>query len=134
MHMTSSQGRRHLRLRPRCVGAKTIIPALVATVLSVSIAEAATCLASAEEVRKLTPKAWPKWTYGPNRERCWYSGEKPVFAKAPPSQVSVARASVPAATTRTDPEEDYGIAAVEQPWVLEHRWWFEIRPSVAHGD
>jgi hypothetical protein len=41
------------------------------------------CLASAAEVRKLTPHAWPKWTYGPNGERCWYSGEKPVFAKAP---------------------------------------------------
>jgi hypothetical protein len=40
------------------------------------------CLASAAEVRKLTPKAWPKWTYGPYGERCWYSGEKPVFAKA----------------------------------------------------
>jgi hypothetical protein len=41
------------------------------------------CLASAADVRKLTPHAWPKWTYGPNGERCWYSGEKPVFAKAP---------------------------------------------------
>jgi hypothetical protein len=44
------------------------------------------CLASAAEVRKLTPHAWPKWTYGPNGERCWYSGEKPVFAKAPNEQ------------------------------------------------
>ena len=41
------------------------------------------CLTSAAEVRKLTLRAWPKWTYGPNGERCWYSGEKPVFAKAP---------------------------------------------------
>jgi hypothetical protein len=41
------------------------------------------CLVSAAEVRKLTPHAWPKWTYGPSGERCWYSGEKPVFAKAP---------------------------------------------------
>jgi hypothetical protein len=32
-------------------------------------------------VRKLTPNAWPKWTYGANGEQCWYSGEKPVFAK-----------------------------------------------------
>lgn len=40
------------------------------------------CLASAAEVRKLTPKAWPKWTYGPYGKRCWYSGDKPVFAKA----------------------------------------------------
>jgi hypothetical protein len=41
------------------------------------------CLISAADVRKLTPHAWPKWTYGPSGERCWYSGEKPVFAKAP---------------------------------------------------
>jgi hypothetical protein len=41
------------------------------------------CLASAAEVRKLTPHAWPKWTYGPNGERCWYSGEKPVLQKHP---------------------------------------------------
>jgi hypothetical protein len=40
------------------------------------------CLASAAEVRKLTPNTWPKWTYAPSGERCWYSGEKPVFAKA----------------------------------------------------
>jgi hypothetical protein len=134
MHMTCSKCRRDGRLRLRCVGAKTVIPALVATLLSLSMAEAATCLASAEEVRKLTPKAWPKWTYGPNRERCWYSGEKPVFAKAPPSQASMPRSPVPAATTGTAPEEDHKSAAVSQPWVLEHRWWFEIRPSVARGD
>src|SRR5262245_9243689 len=44
-------------------------------------AQSPPCLASAAEVRKLTPNAWPKWTYGPNGEQCWYSGEKPVFAK-----------------------------------------------------
>jgi hypothetical protein len=42
-------------------------------------AQSPPCLASAAEVRKLTPNAWPKWTYGPTGERCWYSGEKPVF-------------------------------------------------------
>ena len=46
-----------------------------------SKAQSPPCLASAAEVRKLTPNAWPKWTYGPNGEQCWYSGEKPVFAK-----------------------------------------------------
>jgi hypothetical protein len=40
---------------------------------------AAKCLASADEVRRVAPKAWPKWTYGPHGERCWYSGRKPVF-------------------------------------------------------
>src|SRR5262245_40076286 len=44
-------------------------------------AQSPPCLASAAEVRQLTPNAWPKWTYGPRGERCWYSGEKPVFAK-----------------------------------------------------
>jgi hypothetical protein len=41
-------------------------------------AQSPPCLASAAEVRKLTPNAWPKWTYGPMGERCWYSGEKPI--------------------------------------------------------
>jgi hypothetical protein len=48
---------------------------------------AANCLASADEVRRLAPKAWPKWTYGPHGERCWYSGRKPVFQKEMPAQV-----------------------------------------------
>jgi hypothetical protein len=39
------------------------------------------CLSSAAAVRKAQPKAWPKWTYGPGGERCWYAGAKPVFAK-----------------------------------------------------
>jgi hypothetical protein len=39
------------------------------------------CLSSAADVRKAQPKAWPKWTYGPAGERCWYAGAKPVFAK-----------------------------------------------------
>jgi len=47
---------------------------------------AANCLTSADEVRKLAPKAWPKWTYGPRGERCWYSGRKPVFQKEMPPQ------------------------------------------------
>jgi hypothetical protein len=47
---------------------------------------AANCLASADEVRRLAPKAWPKWTYGPHGERCWYSGRKPLFQKQMPAQ------------------------------------------------
>jgi hypothetical protein len=34
-----------------------------------SPAPAANCLTSADEVRRLAPKAWPKWTYGPHGER-----------------------------------------------------------------
>ena len=44
-------------------------------------AQSPPCLASAAEVRKLTPNAWPKWTYGANGEQCWYSGEKPALRK-----------------------------------------------------
>ena len=54
-----------------------------------SSAPAANCLTSADEVRTLAPKAWPKWTYGPRGERCWYSGRKPVFRKEMPAQVEV---------------------------------------------
>jgi hypothetical protein len=53
---------------------------------AVAAPAAANCLASAEEVRKLAPKAWPKWTYGPRGERCWYSGRKPIFQKEIPAQ------------------------------------------------
>jgi hypothetical protein len=44
------------------------------------------------------------------------------------------RAPVPAATTGPASEEEHESAAVKQPWVLEHRWWFEVRPSVARGE
>jgi hypothetical protein len=54
-----------------------------------SSAPAANCLTSADEVRTLAPKAWPKWAYGPRGERCWYSGRKPVFRKEMPAQVEV---------------------------------------------
>jgi hypothetical protein len=54
-----------------------------------SSAPATNCLTSADEVRRLAPKAWPKWTYGPHGERCWYSGRKPVFQKEMPAQVEV---------------------------------------------
>jgi hypothetical protein len=71
----------------------------------------------------VTPKAWPKWTYGPNRERCWYSGDKPVFAKVAPSQAPVPRAPVAPTATDTGFEEDYGSAEpVKQQWALEYRW------------
>jgi len=45
-------------------------------------------LASADEVRRFAPKAWPKWTYGPHGERCWYSGRKPIFQKEMPVQAA----------------------------------------------
>src|SRR5215467_11549828 len=59
------------------------------------------CLASAAEVRKLTPNAWPKWTYGPNGEQCWYSGQKPFFPKEMAAQAKVIPAPLSYATTDT---------------------------------
>jgi hypothetical protein len=116
--------------RIRCFGATVALPALVATFISVSLAEAATCLASAEEVRKATPNAWPKWTYGPNRERCWYAGKKPVFEKPPKAQAQAQHARAPQATTEAAPQatvevpeaERRSAEPVERAWALEYRW------------
>jgi len=103
----------------RRTGATIVMLAL--TLLSWSSAQAATCLASADEVRKVEPKAWPKWTYGPAGERCWYYGKKPVFAKTPNSQDAMPQAAV------SQPETTSGEASriaepVTQPWALEYRW------------
>jgi hypothetical protein len=62
---------------------------------------AANCLASADEVRRLAPKAWPKWTYGPRGERCWYSGRKPIFQKEMPAQAEAIPAPLSDATINT---------------------------------
>jgi hypothetical protein len=102
----------------------------------------ATCLPSPGEVRKLQPKAWPKWTYGPNGERCWYAGKKPVFAKARrslPSRRSFARQAAsrhnpPAHTSAPQPAtnatrvwDHHNGDPVWQPWVVEHRWDESLR-------
>jgi hypothetical protein len=151
--MVCSECGRDERLRRRCLRVKTLLAALVAGFLSSSLAQAATCLASAEEVRKVTPNAWPKWTYGPNREKCWYSGEKPVFGKrassqapAPPRaaadtaseeddaeplsketpwQAPAPRTSVPRGPAGIASEaDDRRLEPVIQPWALEYRWSF----------
>ena len=116
-------------LRFACASATIVIPTLVATFSFVSVAETATCLASAEEVRKATPNAWPKWTYGPNRERCWYSGKKPVFEKPPRTQAEMP-APVPQAKVDAAAEAERRTAeSAKRAWALEHRWShsFEIR-------
>jgi hypothetical protein len=64
-------------------------------------AQSRPCLASAAEVRKLTPNAWPKWTYGANGEQCWYSGQKPFFPKEMPAQAEVIPAPLSYAPTDT---------------------------------
>ena len=125
-----ARSQRSRRLRRACVGAKIAIAALVASAISVSIAEAATCLASAEEVRKAIPNAWPKWTFGPNRERCWYAGKKPVFEKPPRTQAEMQPAPVPQAKVDAASEPERRTAeSAKRAWALEHRWShsFEIR-------
>jgi hypothetical protein len=103
-----------------------------------STAEAATCFASADEVRQAAPKAWPKWTYGPNHERCWYSGKKPVFTRSPAPQLPMRPAPVAQTksenqtTSETPADQDTGgaesiverLRSIRLPWDLEYRWNF----------
>src|SRR5919106_2398695 len=110
-------------------GAKVVMLALASAILSCSTAQANMCLASADEVRKLAPKAWPRWTYGPARERCWYFGQKPVFAKLPPSETRLPQVVAPETTSKTLQDEVSSPEPVNQPWALEYRWIdsFEMR-------
>jgi hypothetical protein len=112
---------------------RIISVALAISVFSGTTAEAAICLPSAADVRKQQPRAWPKWTYGPQGERCWYAGKKPVFAK-PNKEVRQAkaqsqqRAAPSAEPTSTRPsstaplQSDGGNKNIPQSWDLEYRW------------
>jgi hypothetical protein len=102
---------------------RIIALALAGGLLSAGMADAATCLSSAAEVRKFQPKAWPKWTYGPNRQRCWYAGEKPVFAKAPPEPTPPTQTPETQPTSPAAPATDgKNSQSIGHPWVLEYRW------------
>jgi hypothetical protein len=109
---------------------KIIALALTTWLLSAGIANATTCFSSPAEVRKSQPKAWPKWTYGPNREKCWYAGEKPVFAKTPPGPTAATDMPVTPPTTAIEPELD-GMhrERIRQPWALEYRWAIGAAPE-----
>jgi hypothetical protein len=126
-------GFRRYPLRLFCIVASVLLAALAVSISPSSMAQAATCLGSAEEVRKLAPKAWPKWTYGPDGEKCWYSGKKPVFAKTTsPERTSGPPARSSSETNGTASEERATSAEqVPQPWALEYRWTdrFGMRPS-----
>jgi hypothetical protein len=117
MHPACSQGGRRPRLR------WAVLLVLAAYFHPPPLAKAATCLPSAEAVRKAHPDAWPKWTVGSNGERCWYSGDKPVFARAPLQLVPVLHkpASKPKSRVAAEPDGVHS-PAVPQPWALEHRW------------
>jgi len=79
-----------------------------------SKAQSPPCLASAAEVRKLTPNAWPKWTYGPNGEQCWYSGQKPFFPKEMPAQAKVV-IPAPLSYATTDTQLQAGSNKAQSP-------------------
>jgi hypothetical protein len=117
MHPACRKGGRPARFR------WVVLLALAAYFHPQSLVEAATCLPSAAAVRKEQPNAWPTWTYGPKGERCWYSGKKPVFAKAPLQLVPSARKRVPHPKPSVVSElDDKTGAPVAQPWALEYRW------------
>jgi hypothetical protein len=103
------------------------------------------CFTSAAAVRKVQPKAWPKWTRGPQGERCWYAGAKPAFAKrserrapsaAKPAFAKISERRAPSARRAPEPpshaaprpaslapeSDGMNSESVPQPWVLEHRW------------
>jgi hypothetical protein len=107
---------------------RIIALALAASVSCGTMARAATCLSSAADVRKQQPKAWPKWTYGPQGERCWYAGEKPVFAKttkevrqakAPSQPRAAPNAELPSAPP---PSAEGRNNNIRPTWELEYRW------------
>jgi hypothetical protein len=112
---------------------RIIALALAASVFYGTIARAATCLSSAADVRKQQPKAWPKWTYGPQGERCWYAGKKPVFAKATKELRQVKAQTQPGAGPNAEPTSAAPASPgplksqgrnnnIPQPWDLEYRW------------
>jgi hypothetical protein len=97
------------------------------------------CLSSAAAVRQVQPRAWPKWTYGPRGERCWYAGAKPVFAKrhhqrpsstrmaakrsSPPAFEPVARAAPQPAPVPAPVSDGRSTSETAPPaWALEYRW------------
>jgi hypothetical protein len=100
-----------------------VLLAFVGYVPAHSSVEAATCVPSAEAIHKTQPNARPKWTYGPKGERCWYAGQKPVFAKAPLQLVPSVRKPAPWSAPRAASEpNDKTSNPVPQPWALERRW------------
>jgi hypothetical protein len=102
------------RMAPR------IMPlAIVATLVSASIADAATCLPSPAAVRKQQPKAWPQWTRGPQGQRCWFAGRKTALVRGA-ARLKPVRPAAPKTKREWDFQNDDPIW--QQPWSVEHRW------------
>jgi hypothetical protein len=110
----------------RPIRAGVLIGAVGAILVSVPLADAATCLRSAAEVRKAHPKAWPRWTRREGK-LCWFAGTKPVFAKVkqPPK-----RARQPA----PKPEREWDLQngdPIWQTWSMEYRWHDSLPSTTA---
>jgi hypothetical protein len=92
------------------------------------------CLPSPAAVRQVEPKAWPRWTRGPNGERCWFPGEKPVVAKTASRRNPVTRTPAQRTTPAREPEtnavrvwDHQNGDPAWQPWVMEYRWDESLR-------
>ena len=112
----------------RPIRAGVLIGAVAAIVVSASLADAASCLRSAAEVRKLHPKAWPRWNRRAQGKLCWFAGMKPTAAKTTrrPKPVRHAR-------PRTEREWDLQNGdPVWQTWSMEYRWHDSL-PSIKPG-
>jgi hypothetical protein len=123
MHTAFSMG--GARPRVRRVGTKIFLLALAGYFLSHCTVEAATCLLSAEAVRKEQPNAWPKWTKGSNGERCWYADKKRVFAKTPTQPPSAHKPMLqlkPVSPELDGKGSKPGLQLPLLPWALEYRW------------
>jgi hypothetical protein len=132
---SSASARRKSRRANREATARSTIAAADART---SRDQSARCLPSAAAVRKVQPTAWPKWTYGPQGERCWYAGAKPRFAKRPQQRTRVTRIAArppslparqpasfvaPRPAPAAVPELDgRNTEPAPQPWALEYRW------------
>jgi hypothetical protein len=95
-----------------------LIGAVAAILASASPADTATCLSSPAEVRKLQPKAWPRWTRRLQGKRCWFAGRKPVSAK---TTVRLRPALHPRPNAQREWDLENG-DPIWQTWAMEYRW------------
>jgi hypothetical protein len=102
---------------------RIIVPAFVLGFAWNTAAHSATCFSSPAEVRREAPKAWPKWTYGPNGERCWYAGEKkPVFARTLAEEQQIEELEIGSPSPAQVERWPSSSEPMRLPWALEHRW------------
>jgi hypothetical protein len=102
----------------RSIRAGVLIGAVGAILVSAPLADAATCLRSAAEVRKVHPNAWPRWSRRAQGKLCWFAGTKPTVAKTTRRPKSVRQA-------RPKTEREWDVQngdPIWQTWSMEYRW------------